>query len=518
MRLRPAVAAAFACAALAALSAAASAEWRPPDVRATKTTPADVLGAYAKWAGTPDPRFAQRREHWTYVNGERRFPVQVAVRGDDFRATVALGGERYAGGRDNAVRWRANPNGITHATLTDDQADAVDVLPQSVFPFALADCELAGESERFGSAWVLVDRAPRDKPHWFYVEKASGALAHEITREGRRTIVTAFDRFESIGSARRARHWRIDDGDRGHQLDVTVDAIEPGPVQPVDVAIPQTRRTFTAPSPPPNGVVTLPAHFLGRTIFVDVDVDGSRGQFVLDTGTASITLDRDLAERRRWGPVLEHASVPHMRVGALRLDDVSTLAIPLGGLHPALDGILGYDFFFGNVVHVDYEHNRVEALTPQAAAPAFADAHTFVVPAYFDEGSPMVHAAFGPAAGDRFILDTGSPQLFVLAPFVRRYEQRVAAWRPDGFGGGRRDMIASYLEGSIHVAARSVSDFRLGPFTFAPFTVGVEERNDRADAIDIAADAIVGTDQMAKFDWWFDYDGGRIAVRRNGLR
>jgi hypothetical protein len=511
---RAAAALAFACAAVVAAFSAARAEWRPPDVHATTATLRDVLAAYAKAAGTPDPRYAQRRERWTYANGERRFPVQVGVRGADFRASVALGSERYSGGRDEGVRWRANPNGIAHATLTDDQGDAADVLPQSVFPFATAGCELAGESDRFGPAWVLLDRAPRDRPHWLYVDKASGAIAHEITREGRRTIVTAFDRFESMGSSRRARHWRVSDGNAEHDLDVTVDALEPGAVEPVDVAIPQTRRVFAPASPPPNGVVTLPTHFRRLTIFVDVSVDGTRTEFVLDTGTASITLDRRIAQRRGWGPVLEHASVPHMSAGALRLDDVSTLAIPL----PGIEGILGYDFFFGHVVHVDYVHERVDVLTPAAAEPVFRDPQTYVAPAYFDEGSPLVRASFGPAAGDRFILDTGSQQLFVLAPFAHRYEQRVAGWAPASFRFGGREMTPTYLEGSIHVEARTAPDFTLGPFRFAPLVIGVEARNDRADAIDIAADAIVGTDQLGMFDVWFDYDGGRIALRRNAVR
>ena len=73
------------------------------------------------------------------------------------------------------------------------------------------------------------------------------------------------------------------------------------PVDAADVAIPQTQRVFTAPSPPPDGVVVLPAHFRHHTIFVDVAVDGHPTEFVLDTGTASITLDRRIADRYGGG-------------------------------------------------------------------------------------------------------------------------------------------------------------------------------------------------------------------------
>ncbi len=317
-------------AALTALAPAvpASADWHPPDLRTARPAAPDGIAACAKAAGAPDARYAQRRERWTYAVGGRVLPVRVAVRGDDFRAAVPLGDAEYSAGRWGGIRWRADANGIAHATLADDQGDAVDRLPQSVFPFALADCELAGESERFGPAWVLVDRAPRDKPHWFYVDKSTGRIAHEITREGARTIVTSFGGFEPLGTMLRPRRWHVSDGDRAHDLDVTVEDIEARRLEPIDVAIPQKQRTF-APRGGARDTIALPAHFRGRTIVVDVDLDGEPAEFLLDTGTASVTLDARIAERRRWPVSLEHATVPRMGVGALSLENVSTLAMPL---------------------------------------------------------------------------------------------------------------------------------------------------------------------------------------------
>jgi hypothetical protein len=516
--VKRALALAFASACVAALCAPASAEWRPPDVRATTASLSDVLAAYAKAAGKPDARFAQRRERWTYASGEHRIPVRVAVRGDDFRATLTLGGAQYAAGRLNALRWRADANGIAHATLSDDQGDALDRIPQSVFPFDPADCGLAGESDRFGPAWVVVDRAPRDKPHWLYVDKSSGLIAHEITREGARTNVTAFDRFEPANGMRRPRHWHVTNGTEAQDLDVTVDAVEPQAVDDADVALPAPR-TFALASPPASGVAALPAHFRGRTIFIDVAADGRRLNFILDTGTASITLDSTVAARRGWAPLLEHAVVPQMTVGPLALANVSALAIPLDIGYGALDGILGYDFFVGNVVHVDYGSQRVDVLTPQAAEKVFADPRTFVMDANFDEGIPLVRAAFGPAAGDRFALDTGSAHLFVLEPFERRHAKEIAAhWAPTSFSRGRTLSVERYLEGSIMVAPRRVASFTLGPQRFDDLTVGIEQGNSRRDAIDIPLDAIVGTDEMSAFEWWFDYAGGRIGLRRNTAR
>ncbi len=508
--LAPAVA--FACA--VAWPATASAEWQPPDLRPAHGTLAEVMRLNAEATGTPEARYAQRRERWTYRNEGRQLPVRVAVRGADFRATVVLGNAEYAGGRSDGVRWRADANGVTHATLSDDQGDAIDRLPQSIFPFAWSECTLAGESTRFGAAWLVVDRPPRDKPHWFYVDKTSGVIAREMTREGKRTIVTTFSGFEAVAGTRRPSRWHVADGDASHDLDVAVDDVAPEAIADVEVAIPQTKRLFAAPLPPSSGIVQLPASFAGGRISVNVALGKRRAIFVLDTGTASITLDRRLAQTLPSEIVLEHATVPAMTVGTLTLNDVSALAIPVG-----VDGILGYDFFLGHVVHIDYGNARVEVMTQEAAEAAFTDPRNTVMSAYFDEGIPLVHAAFGSAFGDRFALDTGSPNLFVFAPFARRYGHEIDAyWSLSAFGsaeGRRTDEEEHYLEGSIRVRAHKVSLFRLGPLAFRDIIVGVEVPNDSPDAIDIPIDGIIGTDEMRFFDWWFDYDGGRIALRRN---
>jgi len=287
----------------------------------------------------------------------------------------------------------------------------------------------------------------------------------------------------------------------------------------VDVAIPQARRLFAPPSAPANGVVPLAAQFRGRTIVIRVAIDGHPADFILDTGTASITLDRSVAERYGFDPLLEHATVPRLTAGALALENASTLAIPLG-IGRGIGGILGYDFFLGHVVHLDYAHERVEVLTPEAAAPAFRDPRATIVDSYVDEGIPLVHAAFGTNAGDRFALDTGSPHLLVLAPFVRRYRAQIdALWSAATFGrAGSSSMDENYLEGSIRVKARRVAAFSLAGVRFTDVLVGTEERNDRPDAIDIPLDGIIGTDELSFYEWWFDYDGGRIAVRRNNVR
>jgi hypothetical protein len=483
---------------------AARAEWTPPGLQPARATLGEVLAANAKATRTVSLPFAERRERWTYANGALRLPVEVAVKGDDFRADVALAGARYAAGRAHGVRWRADANGIAHATLSDLQGDALDRLPQSPFGWSAADCALAGETRGPHPAWVVADRPARDKPHWFFVDETSGLIVREVTREGARTTVTAFDRFEPLGGTLRARHWHVSGGGRGHDLDATLDALEPVPVADAALAIPAPHPVF-APPEPAAGALALPARFEGRRIVVEVTLGtGQRVPFLLDTGTASITLDSGLAAKLDLRPALEHATVPRMTIGGLTASGVSTLAIPLQRFRA--QGILGYDFFFGHVVHVDYANRKVEVLPHADADRVFTDPRTTAIEADVAEGLPLVAATVGSTRGDRFAVDTGSDQLVVLDAFAQR----------TGAGAVAPTATVDFLEGSIRVAPRRISEFDLGSLRFMGPTVAVQGPSGLGDALDLPFDGIVGTDELASFDCWFDYDNGRIGLRPYG--
>ncbi|GAC1578172.1 MAG: hypothetical protein NVS3B7_11730 [Candidatus Elarobacter sp.] len=506
--------AAFAC--LAAMRTTAVAAWQPADLRPSHSGLEDVLARSALATGTLDARFAQRRERWTYANGAHRLAVRVAVRGADYRVTIPLGEAVYEAGRSQGVPWRGDANGIVHATYSEDQGDALDRVPRALFPLDHADLSLAGETAGPSPAWVIADSPRHDKPHWLYVERSTGAIVREVVREGARTVVTTFDRFERDAGALRPRRWHVEDGTHANAIDVRVDEIVPGIVDERAVAVPRTQHVFAPLGSTANGVISLPARFVGRTIVVDVALDGSKQQMILDTGTASITLDSATARRHGWQPVLEHATVPRMTVGGLGLANVSVLAIPFGP-YAGATGILGLDFFFGHVVHVDYANARVDVLEPAIADAVFQDPRNTVIAANVDEGLPLVGASFGKASGERFAIDTGSPHLYVLEPFVRRWSGEIARhWSPAAFPGGASAANVDYLEGSIRVAARRVDAFEFGGVRFRGATVGVEERNGLGNAIAIPLDGIIGTDELQHFDLWFDYDRARVALRRNG--
>jgi hypothetical protein len=476
-----------------------AAPWQPPGIVPSQAVLGDVLGVLARASGGTDTPIAQRHERWTYRNGKRRFAVTLAVRGAAFRTSLVLGELPYAAGRRDGRRWRADGNGIAHFVEADLQGDALDRIPQSLFPLDPATCTLVGEAASGDRAWVVRTDPPGDKTTFLYVDRTTGSVMREIARDGKRVVTTTLDRFAMLGNVRRSRHWSIDDGSDDDHLDVTVEAIEPGPVDVRELAFPE-RRVF-APGAPLASVDLGATFARDDEITIDVDVDGAYRPFTLDTGTQSIAIDPVILH----DAALEHATVGRLAIGPFALSQASVLAYPLAGR-----GIVGYDFFLGRVVEIDYPRKRVRVLSAADADAAFADPRTTTVAANVDQGLPLVHAAFGAAAGDAFLLDTGSPRLLVMRPFVVRFAKDIDAhWT-----AAAASYVAEFLEGGIEVQPYRVASFAFGAARGTNVIVGAQIPTTRTDDLAIPFDGIIGTDVLHDFDLIFDYDNGRIGMRR----
>jgi hypothetical protein len=432
---------------------AARAEWLPRGVLRTTATLSDVLATNARASGSAGAPVAHRRERWTYAAGTRRIAVTVDVNGDDFRTSLELDGLTYTAGRTAGARWRGDGNGIVHGVEADLQGDALDRAPQAIFPLDLATCTLVGEARLAAPAWVIQTSRPGDKAAFLYVDEATGS-------------------------------------------------IEPAPLAAGGTSFPQ-RRTFAAAEPLVRSA-TLDASFNGVRIKVGVNIAGRRHWFVLDTGTTSITVDPSVANNN-GGSTLGHAVLPQVGVGPYQLDRVSVLTVAFGG-----GGILGLEFFFGDVIEIDYRRERVRVVCADEAHTIFADPKTTIIAANVDRGLPLVHAGFGPAQGDDFAIDTGSPRLYVLAPFMTQFASEIAAhWTRAG-----SPYVERYLEGGIEVQPYRVARFEFANAEGHQLIVGGQVPTSRTDDLAIPFDGIIGTDILQSFDLYFDYDGGRLGIRQ----
>lgn len=459
---------------------AATLLWQPARLSPTRATTETMLAAYRRDV-VP---FRERVSRLHVVEGPDAFDAIALQRGSDYRIDLTLGGAAYAFGRDEGVRWRRTPAGTVRVIASDVQGDALDRWPSAVFGFDQNACAPDGET-RDGNdlRWVLACRAAGDAPHWFFIDAASGAIVREVAREGVHVVTYTFD----------ANGWTVD----GFGGKATVTSVADGAraVAERDVAIPASRGDVFAL---PDGAATPVRAFFGPDdVAVPVTIDGQPSEFVLDTGTTQILIDPRVAARAHLRTTLGHAIVRRLAIGALTGHDVPVQVVDLFG--GAMGGILGNEFFTGHIVHLDYAKRRLELLdrasfVPPPGAPAMA--------VDFGEGMPLVEAQVNATDGERFALDTGSTEVLLNAPFAH-----IA-----GVDGRSALTVEQFLEGPIDVTHGSADALRFGPVAFEHLRVGAVRPS--ASNLDIPLDGIIGTDELRYFEWWFDYDGGRLWLRR----
>lgn len=106
---------------------------------------------------------------------------------------------------------------------------------------------------------------------------------------------------------------------------------------------------------------------------------------------------------------------------------------------------------------------------------------------------------------DRFAVDTGSLETVVAQPFLK---QSGARWNYDG-GENNFD----YLEGPLRVRPAIVDWLQVGEFRFTRPRVTVAQ--DDPTNVEFPLDGILANQMLDVFEWWYDYDGNRVWIKRD---
>ncbi len=116
-----------------------------------------------------------------------------------------------------------------------------------------------------------------------------------------------------------------------------------------------------------------------------------------------------------------------------------------------------------------------------------------VVTTTFDRFEPL---------GGPFVLDTGSPHLHVLVPFMARFAAEIAQhWTSDG-----RPFVERYLEGDVELQPYRVARFAFAGSAANELIVGGQIPAPRGADLAFPFDGIIGTDILQNFDLYVDYD------------
>jgi hypothetical protein len=490
---------------------AASLDDPPPGLIPTSTTLAKVRALYARTHDRESTRAATTIEEWRLIQEKLTGTYRVYILGKDERDVTSIGPFIYESGVHAGVRWQQTRNGITFAEsgyheardAASERAWQSDTDPHNV--------RLIGESVALNAYVVELD-PPGGRHEWRFVDKKSGNVVRLEAVAKERRITTIYDDFRTFdGIPQPSRVRTIDSFGNERDLQLLSRTLDLTP-DPKDVDIAPTRRTLVE-FPFATTLVHLPVRFVNGLAVVRVRIGLRFYDFLLDSGAAGIIIDPAVVDDQKLdtygghigatvGTVTESSAiVPSMAVGPLKMRGVvaRVVSVPFHlDDRTRIVGLLGFDFFADCVVHVDFEHGTVDAITPPAFKPP-PDA--VAVPIALDDRTPEVRARADAASG-RMVIDTGANRSIVATSFAAR-----AGLVPDGAGSVTRFRGV----GGIGVGeAVSVKQFDLGGIIVPDVVVDVSS----ADLGTEDVDATIGTDVSAAYDLYFDERSAMLYARR----
>lgn len=267
----------------------------------------------------------------------------------------------------------------------------------------------------------------------------------------------------------------------------------------------------------------IPFEFSNAHIYLKGKINGDGPyDFILDSGAEVSLVDATTARSLWLAPAGElkaegtgeYAGMPLVKVDSISLPgvelygqvDVSMKPAELSIKYPGrpVAMVLGYDFLsrfateirFSDSTVTIHDHEKFAAPAGYSFATCSFDSHVPLVSAYA-EGFP-----------GRFILNTGSVTSIDLSePFIKK----------NNLAKGRR-LVPSELHGSsgsVKMFAARMKIFSIGPFVIENPVVGFAQDARAGVLSSTDVDGIVGMEVLRRFDFIFDYDGARVAMRQN---
>ena len=445
---------------------------------------------------------------------------------DDFRWSLQLGPFASAGGRSQGQRWELNENGLSR--LVNDVGRRDDIAAEFVQD-ALVETpglKLLGETHE-PAAFVLESAPPGGRREWLFVDHRTGLLdrVESIAQGGR--IVETLDDYATTDGGTISRHVHISGPNPGQDSDARVAHDDrPATLDPSQLAIPSNVRAFDE-FPPDASQVDIPAKFFDGKIAVRVNIEGRGIDFMLDSGASGIVIDSGVVGALNlptYGKFHEPSGssvatltiVPEIRVGRLRLSNVvaamGPFNVPTLNYEARQQGILGYDFIAGAVIHVDYFNHKVEAIRKEDFHPEEV-ANAAEIPVVLDDGVPLSRLWIGSTASERFIIDTGANDVTVFSAFARANPDDV---RDQGKGNDVqwffRYIALFTTSGMYRVAPTQLKSLIFGPTRFGEVMAMEPEHAERFEG---DYDGLIGYQVLQFYDVYFDYADRRVIVAPN---
>ncbi|GAC1522515.1 MAG: hypothetical protein NVS2B8_03800 [Vulcanimicrobiaceae bacterium] len=470
----------------------------------------DELVTRANVATAFERRPENEREQWTVRADGLDGTLVTLRRNGDHASTTTLGPFRTARGKARGVRWQQNENG---ETVLDR--------PEPSQTERIANQSVTRAHEPLDAWVVTTNYTSGHAMRSFYDARTAYLVRTERTIAGR-TKRTTYEDFRADGRGH-IRPWHYFGGDdrpeNAYDYRLVRDDIS-GSVTEAEVAVPRDRRTLVE-FPAGLETVRLPARIENDRIYVRLEIMGRGLDFLLDTGSAALTIDESVL-RALGIPVRGRATqtvagsfatgraiVPAVSIGALTMRDVVFRTVPFASNEARstrVVGLLGFDFLASCGIRIDYARGTVDAQRPGTLEPPPGIVGLDV---RLNAGTPVARATVGTATGDDFIIDTGAAFSYVLFQRFARAHPEAATLSGDG-----RVRSGTGVGGSLSFRSVTTKRITLGAWSFDD-AVGVEALSPFALGFD-NEDGLIGADILKLFTVYLDYAANRMYLAPNG--
>jgi len=469
------------------------------------------------------------RERWKFESEGLKGTETIVRYGDDVRIDSQVGPFISASGRYHGQEWRMTENGQTVLKSGVHRREKIDARVLERDHIDESDGVMLLGMSASPKTYVLQVSPQGGRREWLFVDPASGQLVRTESVYSHQRLIVDYSDFRTEGprTYAHAARWAYADGTNPGTDTLVTDEEDP---EGLDLRIPPSSRDLLE-FPPGVTHVEIPSKFLGNHVIIRITIAGRGLDCFLDSGSSSIYLDPRIAHQLglpQYGKSVEqntHAVgvsrtiVPEIDVAGIRMHDVAITAGPMHDLvTPDVEavGLVGFDFIDGAVIHIDYQHQKVEAIRSDDFHPETIPG-VFAIPVALDDGVPLAPVKVGDTISRRFIVDTGSPGVMLFSQFADAHpddvkdQGRGQALSANGaflflFGGvgGLGTMRPTELK-SIQFGQTRFNDF----MTMRTVSAGDFEGDD--------FDGLIGTEFLRYFDVYFDYANGRIVLAPNDI-
>jgi predicted aspartyl protease len=455
------------------------------------------------------------RQTTTTTSTDVRVITQRIVRGGEWRLIVDRPLLHSESGVFKNRAWHLNDNGLAVVdTILPDTPKAVTAASVEAQPgsggwivtriHAPIDGYLLASVGSFGFGMKQ------------YIDRATWRIMRTETTGPSGTITVVYDDFREDGGRVFAHHWSTTDFAGNKYSDAQITAYDASPVTDAEIGMPENRSLVQFPEGAQS--VDLPTQFLDESVYVRVVINGRGLDFALDTGAASIAIDKDTADELKLTltkvPTGARAIVSEMHIGKLTMRDVSVHvvpSIPSGDSRVKTVGLLGYDFLAGLGVTIDYQHRRVSVVPEAAYAAPLAADHLIPLDVRVLDGVPNVDVTINGVLADRFSIDTGGTgSIMINNSFARKHPEALV---DKGGGGNLRRMTFTGVGGNLRTVPVQLGSVRIGPFNLVNFLSYLIT----SESIYMGGDGTIGPDFLRLFTLGIDYGKNRVYLVPNDL-